>query len=109
MKGNPLGNYIVRSGLDRVLTLWPKKLKGARIGLLVHPASVNRRLEHAVDVAIKSKKFELKCLFGPQHGIRGETQDNMVEWKGFRDKKTGLPVYSSMERSGSQHQKCSGT
>lgn len=94
MKRNPISNYIVRLGLDKVQAHWPKKLKGARIGLLVHPASVNRRLEHAVDIALKSKKFELKCLFGPQHGIRGETQDNMVEWEGFRDKKTGLPVYS---------------
>jgi len=100
---------------------WPKQLNGSRVGLIVHPASVTRRLEHAVDVAVKSKRlvpagfkqgFELKALFGPQHGIRGETQDNMVEWQGFVDKKlvpagspikdfgdkfkqgTGLPVYS---------------
>jgi uncharacterized protein YbbC (DUF1343 family) len=82
------------TGLDRLEKHWPKQLKDARVGLVVHPASVNRSLEHSVDVALKSKKFQLKALFGPQHGIRGETQDNMVEWEGFKDKKTGLPVYS---------------
>lgn len=82
------------TGLDRIERHWPQQLKNARVGLVVHPASVNRSLEHSVDVALKSKKFQLKALFGPQHGIRGETQDNMVEWEGFKDKKTGLPVYS---------------
>ncbi|MDP2277807.1 MAG: DUF1343 domain-containing protein, partial [Nitrospirota bacterium] len=85
---------MVLTGLDRLEKSWPKELKGLRVGLLVHPASVNRRLEHTVNVFFKSKKFILKALFGPQHGIRGETQDNMVEWEGFRDPQTGLPVYS---------------
>lgn len=82
------------TGLDRFEKQWPKKLKGAGVGLLVHPASVNRRLEHAADPFMLSEKFAVKAFFGPQHGIRGETQDNMVEWEGFRDSKTGLPVYS---------------
>lgn len=84
----------IQTGLDRFEKAWPKKLKGARVGFLVHPASVNRRLKHAVDLFISSKNLELKALFGPQHGIRGETQDNMIEWEGFRDRRTGLPVYS---------------
>lgn len=84
----------VQTGLDRIEKAWPKQLKGARVGLVVHPASVNRRLEYAVNVMLNSKKFKLKALFGPEHGIHGETQDNMIEWKGFTDKKTGLPVYS---------------
>jgi uncharacterized protein YbbC (DUF1343 family) len=73
---------------------WPKKLHGSHVGLLVHPASVNKRLEHAVNIFLKSRKFKLKTLFGPQHGIYGETQDNMIEWQGFMDKQTGVPVYS---------------
>lgn len=85
---------MVLTGLDRLEKAWPKELKGLRVGLLVHPASVNRKLEHSLNVFLKSKKFRLKALFGPQHGIRGETQDNMVEWEGFRDPQTGLPVYS---------------
>jgi uncharacterized protein YbbC (DUF1343 family) len=85
---------MVLTGLDRLEKAWPKELKGLRAGLLVHPASVNRKLEHSLNVCLKSKKFRLKALFGPQHGIRGETQDNMVEWEGFFDPQTGLPVYS---------------
>ena len=84
----------IRAGLDTVENKWPKNLKGARAGLLVHPASVDCKFEHAVDLFRKSGKFQLKALFGPQHGIRGETQDNMIEWEGFVDRKTGLPVYS---------------
>ncbi|MBI5212060.1 MAG: DUF1343 domain-containing protein [Nitrospirae bacterium] len=85
---------MIYTGLDLVEKEWPKRLKGARVGLVVHPASVNGRLEHAADIVLKSKRFKLNAFFGPQHGIRGETQDNMIEWEGFKDKKTGLPVYS---------------
>ncbi len=84
----------MKTGLDIFEKRWPGKLRGARVGLVAHPASMNRDLEHALDCFLKSGKFALTTLFGPQHGIRGETQDNMIEWKGFRDKKTGLPVYS---------------
>ena len=84
----------LKTGLDRFEKRWPARLKGARVGLLVHPASVNRTFDHAVDLFLKSKKCELTSLFGPQHGILGETQDNMIEWKGFRDRRTGLPVFS---------------
>ncbi|MBA4348784.1 MAG: DUF1343 domain-containing protein [Thermodesulfovibrio sp.] len=84
----------VQTGLDIFEKKWPERLKSSRVGLLVHPASVNRRLEHASGLFMKFRKFQLKAFFGPQHGIRGETQDNMIEWKGFTDKQTGLPVYS---------------
>ncbi|MDI6801569.1 MAG: DUF1343 domain-containing protein [Thermodesulfovibrionales bacterium] len=85
---------MIYTGLDLLEKEWPKQLRNASVGLVAHPASVNRRLEHATGIALKSKKFKLKVLFGPQHGIMGETQDNMIEWEGFKDKKTGLPVYS---------------
>jgi uncharacterized protein YbbC (DUF1343 family) len=84
----------VQTGLDIFERQWPKKLKDSRVGLLMHPASVNKRLEHAIDLFKKSKKFQLTALFGPQHGIYGETQDNMIEWEGFSDLHTGLPVFS---------------
>ncbi|MDO8281590.1 MAG: DUF1343 domain-containing protein [Thermodesulfovibrionia bacterium] len=84
----------VRTGLDIFEKYWPKPLAGADVGLLVHPASVNMRLEHAASLFQRSRKVKLNTLFGPQHGIRGETQDNMIEWKGFKDEKTGIPVYS---------------
>lgn len=82
------------TGLDLLDKLWPKTLRGARVGLVAHPASINRRLEHAVHVFRRSKKLSLAALFGPQHGIHGQTQDNMVEWEGFRDPAAGIPVYS---------------
>jgi len=84
----------VLTGLDRLEKLWPKDLKDARVGLVSHPASVNRGLEHAIDIFRWSRKFRLSVLFGPQHGILGQTQDNMVEWEGFRDPASGLQVYS---------------
>ncbi len=84
----------VKTGLDLVESCWPKELKGSRVGLVAHPASVNLRFEHAVSLFRASKRFALTTLFGPQHGILGQTQDNMIEWEGFRDAQTGLPVYS---------------
>lgn len=84
----------VLTGLDLIKTHWPRDLKGARAGLVVHPASVNGKLLHAVDVCRGSHRFRLTALFGPQHGILGQTQDNMIEWEGFRDPGTNLPVYS---------------
>jgi uncharacterized protein YbbC (DUF1343 family) len=90
----PEKNRTVLTGLDRIEPLWPRDLKAARVGLVAHPASINNGLNHAVDVLRRSKKIRLTALFGPQHGIHGQTQDNMVEWEGFRDPDTGLPVYS---------------
>lgn len=84
----------VLTGLDLLSRRWPKRLKNTRIGLLINPASVNRKLIHALKVFSGLKKTELACLFGPQHGIWANTQDNMIEWKGFIDKTTGLPVHS---------------
>lgn len=84
----------VKIGLELFEKKWPARFKGASVGLLVHPASVNKRFEHAADLFVQSKKCRLSALFGPQHGIRGETQDNMVEWEGFTDRKTSLPVFS---------------
>jgi uncharacterized protein YbbC (DUF1343 family) len=89
----------VRTGLDQIATKWPKVLKDARVGLVVHPASVSRMLRHAVSICREALKFRVKALFGPQHGIRGETQDNMIEWEGFRDEATGIPVFSLYGKS----------
>ncbi|HVV68434.1 MAG TPA: DUF1343 domain-containing protein [Gammaproteobacteria bacterium] len=82
------------TGLDLFEREWPSSFNAARVGLLVHPSSVNKNLTYAVDLFLQSKKFKVTALFGPQHGIRGETQDNMIEWEGFQDQKTALPVFS---------------
>ena len=81
------------TGLDRIQKDF-SPLKGMRIGLLVNTASVDRALQHAIDIFAKAAGLTLAALFGPQHGIWAETQDNMVEWEGSRDKRTGLPTYS---------------
>ncbi|HOC92117.1 MAG TPA: DUF1343 domain-containing protein [bacterium] len=73
------------------------KLAGARVGLIVNPASINPSCIHAADVFAGRAAdfgFRLTALFGPQHGIRGETQDNMIEWSGFTDPKLGIPAHS---------------
>lgn len=81
--------------VERLSELWPQELKGGKIGALLHPASVMPDLTHLIDRLVSEKElFRLTALFGPQHGILGETQDNMVEWEGGRDNRTGLPLYS---------------
>ncbi|MFH1844192.1 MAG: DUF1343 domain-containing protein [bacterium] len=84
----------VQTGLDRLLADDCAVLRDQRLGLLVHPASVDSRLRHAATLLHTAANVDLRCLFGPQHGLRGETQDNMAEWDGFRDPQTGLPAYS---------------
>ncbi len=69
-------------------------LDGARVGLIVNPASINSRFVHAADLFHQQERINLVALFGPQHGIRGETQDDMIEWQSFTDKRTGLPAFS---------------
>jgi uncharacterized protein YbbC (DUF1343 family) len=84
----------MRFGLD-VLLDDPQAILGrARVGLICHPASVDHRYRHAADLFHAHTDINLTTLFGPQHGIGGQTQDDMIEWEGFTDARTGLPVYS---------------
>jgi uncharacterized protein YbbC (DUF1343 family) len=71
-------------------------LRGARIGALLHPASVSSNLEHASQILEKhhDSLFRLAAFFGPQHGFLGQTQDNMVEWKSYEHQRLHIPVYS---------------
>ncbi|MCD6353602.1 MAG: DUF1343 domain-containing protein [Proteobacteria bacterium] len=81
-------------GLDVIKKNGFSQVEGRNIGLVVNGASIDASFNHAVDIFRDGKGINLVALFGPQHGIWGETQDNMVEWQGFRDERTGLPVYS---------------
>jgi uncharacterized protein YbbC (DUF1343 family) len=84
----------VRTGLDRLVSGEAGgHLKGAAAGLVLHPASVTAGLDLSVD-ALLGAGFALRALFGPQHGARGEKQDNMVESGHYVDAGTGLPVHS---------------
>lgn len=89
-----MGRVQCLTGLDRFERGFPKCWAGACAGLVCHPASVNAALGHASTLIFKSRKVRLQALFGPQHGLLGQTQDNMVEWEGFRDPGTGLPAHS---------------
>jgi uncharacterized protein YbbC (DUF1343 family) len=82
--------------LDHLSELWPSKFRGARIGALVHPASVSSKLEHASRILERHSDdlFRLAAFFGPQHGFLGQTQDNMVEWKSYEHPRLHIPVYS---------------
>jgi uncharacterized protein YbbC (DUF1343 family) len=86
----------VQLPLDHLSELWPKKLLGARIGALLHPASVSSRLEHASQIFERRNGdiFHLAAFLGPQHGFLGQTQDNMVEWKTYEHPRLQIPVYS---------------
>ncbi|MBI3799216.1 MAG: DUF1343 domain-containing protein [Deltaproteobacteria bacterium] len=86
----------MRFGIDRLLeepTL-RKPLAGRRIALLAHPASVTRDLVHSLDALATLDDIELVAAFGPQHGLRGDKQDNMVESPDFRDPVHDIPVFS---------------
>jgi uncharacterized protein YbbC (DUF1343 family) len=82
--------------LDHLAELWPEKLRGARVGVLLHPASVSAKLEHASRILERHSGdlFLLSAFFGPQHGFLGQTQDNMVEWKGYEHPRLHIAVHS---------------
>jgi uncharacterized protein YbbC (DUF1343 family) len=86
----------VQLPLDHLPELWPEKLRGARIGALLHPASVSSKLEHASQILEQHNGdlFRLAAFFGPQHGFLGQTQDNMVEWQSYKHPRLGIPVHS---------------
>jgi uncharacterized protein YbbC (DUF1343 family) len=86
----------VQLPLDHLAELWPKELRGAGVGALLHPASVSAKLEHASHVLkrMNGELFRLRAFFGPQHGFLGQTQDNMIQWKSYEHPSLGIPVYS---------------
>jgi uncharacterized protein YbbC (DUF1343 family) len=84
----------IRPGIEVLLENNANLIRGARVGAVVHPASVLSTLQHTADALFDSKEFRLVSLFGPQHGARGEKQDNMVESEFYSDPDTGLPVHS---------------
>jgi len=81
-------------GLEKLLEDPPDALGGARAGLICNQASVDHGFHHAADLLHQHRGIDLRALFGPQHGIRGDVQDNMIETAHGLDRKTGLPVHS---------------
>ncbi|HEX8482499.1 MAG TPA: DUF1343 domain-containing protein [Allosphingosinicella sp.] len=86
----------MKTGLDRLLTEpdLRKALHGRRVAYLAHPASVTSDLTHGLDALAALGELKLSAAFGPQHGLRGDKQDNMVESEDFTDPVHGIPVFS---------------
>ncbi len=86
----------MKFGIDRLLEelALRKRLAGKRVALLAHPASVSRDLVHSLDALAALSDVRLTAAFGPQHGLRGDKQDNMVESADFNNHVHGIPVFS---------------
>ncbi|HEX6267781.1 MAG TPA: DUF1343 domain-containing protein [Burkholderiales bacterium] len=86
----------MKLGIDRLLEErgLQQRLKGRRVALLAHPASVTAGLVHSLDALAALEGVHLTAAFGPQHGLRGDKQDNMVESADFVDPVHRIPVFS---------------
>ena len=84
----------IKLGVERLLAEKIDLLRGARVGLVCNQASVDHGFRHVADLFHQHPDIKLTTLFGPQHGIRGDVQDNMIETAHAADRKTGLPIYS---------------
>lgn len=86
----------MKFGIDRLLAEPELRapLAGKRIALLAHPASVTENLTHSLDALAQCDGIELSSAFGPQHGLRGEKQDNMIESPDYDDPVLGIPIFS---------------
>jgi len=85
----------MKFGIDRLLAdaELRRPLEGKRVALLAHPASVTADLTHSLDALVASG-LNVSAVFGPQHGVRGDLQDNMMESPDFTDPTYGMPVFS---------------
>jgi len=86
----------MKFGIDRLLAdpALRAPLAGKRVALVAHPASVTEELVHSLDALAACPDIALSAAFGPQHGLRGDKQDNMVETEDFIDPALGIPVFS---------------
>src|SRR4026208_2212772 len=84
----------IELGLEKLLEEGHAALRDARVGLICNQASVDHGYRHAADLLHEHADIQLTALFGPQHGIRGDVQDNMIETGHSVDRKTGLPGHS---------------
>ncbi len=73
---------MVRFGLDIFLEKFPSRLRGKRLGVVCHAASISRSYSHILDALFQHPDARLSAVYGPQHGLFGQTQDNMIEWEG---------------------------
>jgi uncharacterized protein YbbC (DUF1343 family) len=87
---------MIQFGIDRLLgdQKLLRELEGRRVALLAHPASMTADFDHSLDALRAVRGLEITAAFGPQHGLRGDKQDNMIESPDYRDPVHGIPVFS---------------
>lgn len=85
---------MIQTGLEIFSRGIPGQLKGRRIGVLCHAPSITKNFVHILDILAKTGDCKLTAIFGPQHGMYGQTQDNMIEWEGNMHPLYKVPVYS---------------
>jgi len=85
---------MVKSGLEKLFEKFPPELKGKRAGVLCHAPSLSSDFSHITDLLYRHKECRLTAIFGPQHGLFGQTQDNMIEWTGHTHPVFKIPVFS---------------
>ncbi|HVN58891.1 MAG TPA: DUF1343 domain-containing protein [Bacteroidales bacterium] len=85
---------MVKTGLSLILENFPAGLRNRRIGILCHAPSIDKEYRHITDLFHERPDCRLTAIFGPQHGMFGETQDNMIEWTGALHPIWKIPVYS---------------
>lgn len=88
-----MGKEMVTLGIENLVNS-PDILSGKKVGLIANATSTDGRLVSSVDLLHNHQGIDLTCLFGPQQGFWGETQDNMIEWKGGLYPKYNLPLLS---------------
>lgn len=86
----------MKFGIDRLLAepSLRQPLEGRRVALVAHPASVTEGLVHSLDALAACPEIKLAAAFGPQHGLKGDKQDNMVESADEIDPQYGIPIFS---------------
>ncbi len=85
---------MVITGLESILHHFPSGLKGKRVGILCHAPSIAKDFTHITDIFHRRDDCILSAVFGPQHGIHGQTQDNMIEWQSRQHPVFNVPLYS---------------
>ncbi|MCX6302749.1 MAG: DUF1343 domain-containing protein [Bacteroidia bacterium] len=85
---------MVLTGLEIIRKKFPEQLKGKRIGVLCHAPSITKDFIHITEIIFTRSDCRLSAIFGPQHGLFGQTQDNMIEWEGDVHPFFRIPVFS---------------
>ena len=85
---------MIKTGLDIISEKLPSKLRGKRIGVLCHAPSITRDFRHITEIFSGRTDCTLSAIFGPQHGIFGQTQDNMIEWQSGKHHVYKVPLHS---------------